>query len=54
MTAKTLMTAAILSLAPGLALAMCNWDKSSTTASQCGQGQVWDATTQACITAATS
>ncbi|SMX42212.1 adenylosuccinate lyase [Actibacterium lipolyticum] len=48
MTIKTLLVAAALSVAPALALAECQW-KHDTTASQCAEGQIFDATKGTCI-----
>lgn len=50
MKLKVLFIAAALVLTPGLALAMgCSWS-TPQSASACGEGQVWDASTQACVT----
>lgn len=55
MAIKTTLIALVLVVAPGMALAMggCN-SLRATSASACGEGQVWDAGTQACIIPATS
>lgn len=43
------LAAFVLAMAPAAAMAMCSWD-SKQTASSCGEGQVWDAQTETCIT----
>ena len=50
MKLKVIVAAATLALAPGMAAAMCSWEKPQQSASQCGSGQVWDADSQTCIT----
>lgn len=42
-------------LAPGIAMAMggCGWEHATQTASQCGEGQIWDGASQTCITPVT-
>ncbi len=49
MKLKLTLAAVALTLAPGMAAAMCSWEKSQS-ASQCGAGQVWDADSQTCTT----
>lgn len=49
MKVKVIVAAAALALAPGMAAAMCSWEKTQQSASQCGQGQVWDAESGTCI-----
>jgi hypothetical protein len=45
-----LAAAFVLTLLPGIAAAMCSGEKyDTTTASACGEGQVYDATTRACV-----
>ena len=46
MKVKLFVAAVALSLAPGMALAMCGMQQS---ASQCQQGTVWDEDTRTCI-----
>jgi hypothetical protein len=53
MTLKTALVALVLGLAPALAWAHCG-DHIRTTASNCGEGQVWDEASQTCITPQTS
>ncbi|MDP5215876.1 hypothetical protein Q5Y75_01460 [Ruegeria sp. 2205SS24-7] len=48
MKLRIIMTATVLSLAPGLALAMgCNYGHDQQTQS-CAPGTVWDADSQSC------
>lgn len=50
MKTRTLAAAVALTLLPGLAAAMCTGDKhKATTASACGEGQVFDEATRACV-----
>ena len=52
---KTLVAAAVLAAAPSFAFAACNWgEHSEQTASQCAEGQVYDAATSACVDQTTS
>lgn len=55
MKAKLSLAVLALALTPGLAAAMCS-DRHSTkiTASACGEGQMFDAATQACVVRPTS
>lgn len=53
MKTRMILAAAALALTPGLAMAMCGHDR-ATTAASCGEGQVFDATKQACVDKATS
>ncbi len=50
MKLKIILAAAALAFAPGMAAAMCSWEKTQQSASQCGAGQVWDADSETCIT----
>lgn len=52
MKAKIVLTAFVLAVAPGLALATCNWGKSE--AASCVAGSVWDSETQRCVEQTTS
>lgn len=53
MKLKTTFAAIALVLAPTFAVAMgCSMDR-TTSASQCETGQVWDQTTNTCITPVT-
>ncbi|MBN2905908.1 MAG: hypothetical protein JXJ18_04275 [Rhodobacteraceae bacterium] len=52
MSMKTLLTAALLALAPSLAMAECGWEK--INANQCAEGQVFDTTSGSCVDQATS
>lgn len=55
MKIKTTLAVIALTLAPGLAAAMCSdYDKAKVTASACQDGQTWDAATQACVTPTSS
>lgn len=49
MNVKTLLAAAALMALPGMAAAMCGWERTQQSASQCEQGQVWDESAQTCI-----
>ncbi len=49
MKVKLFAATVALMLAPGMALAMCGWERTQQSASQCEQGTTWDATTQTCI-----
>ncbi|TCP25506.1 hypothetical protein [Rhodovulum adriaticum] len=54
MSFKTLVSAAVLTLAPTLALADgCGWEK-RINASQCPEGQVMDSASGSCVNQATS
>ncbi|PZX17577.1 hypothetical protein LX81_01302 [Palleronia aestuarii] len=48
MTIKTALTAFALVLAPGLALAECDWSK-QTASMSCADGMTYDSATQACV-----
>lgn len=50
MKLKTLLAAAALALAPGIAFAMGGCGSMQQSAAACGDGQVWDAATQSCVT----
>ncbi|MCC6006426.1 MAG: hypothetical protein JJU40_01970 [Rhodobacteraceae bacterium] len=52
MRIATFLAVIALTAAPSIAAAMCM--DTRTTASQCGQGQVWDESAQACVLPATS
>ena len=55
MKLKILVAAAVLAAAPSFALAMCNWgEHREQTASQCADGQVYDAATSTCVNQTTS
>lgn len=54
MTIKTALAVLILSLSPTLAVAMGCSEHPVRTSASCADGQVWDATSQTCVTAATS
>lgn len=52
---KTTLAVIALTLAPGLAAAMCSdYDKSKITASSCQEGQTWDPATQTCTSPTSS
>jgi hypothetical protein len=53
MTMRTALVALVLGLTPALAWASCS-TMHQTTASACGEGQVWDAASQTCIIPQTS
>ncbi|AHM05555.1 hypothetical protein roselon_03297 [Roseibacterium elongatum DSM 19469] len=46
---KTLLAAAALMAAPGLAMAECSWGSSHDMTMSCAQGSTWDADSQACV-----
>lgn len=55
MKIKTTLAMIALALAPSVALAQgCVHENMSQSASQCAPGQVWDATSQTCVTPASS
>lgn len=51
---KTLVTALLLSTAPVVAFASCNWGSKDQTAASCADGTVWDSNAQRCIAITTS
>lgn len=53
MTIKTILSAAVLAMAPTLVMAECGWEK-KINASQCPQGQILDAASGSCVNQATS
>lgn len=54
MTIKTILSAAVLALAPTLVLAKdCGWEK-RMNANQCAEGQTFDAASGTCVDQATS
>lgn len=54
MTLKTVLSAAVLTLAPTLALADgCGWEK-KMNANQCADGQTFDTASGTCVDQATS
>jgi hypothetical protein len=55
MKLKVTIAALALATLPSLSFAMCSWSEhKSTTASQCAEGQVYDADSGTCVTATTS
>jgi hypothetical protein len=54
MSIKTLLAAIVLSAAPGLAAAACNWGTPDQVTMSCSEGMTWDAGTQTCVPVATS
>lgn len=55
MKVTTLLTAAILAVAPGLAFASCSgYGHSETASASCASGLVWDNASRACIDKASS
>ena len=52
-TLKVMTIAATLSLAPGLALAMCSGAKHQQ-AQSCADGSTWDSASQSCVPIASS
>ncbi|SIO25011.1 hypothetical protein SAMN05444722_1022 [Rhodovulum sp. ES.010] len=50
---KTILSAAVLALAPTLAAAECGWSK-KMNANQCADGQIFDAASGTCVDQATS
>ena len=53
MKTKILLTAFVLAMAPGIALASCSWSKSESAAS-CAAGSTWDSESQRCVVNTTS
>lgn len=53
MTFKTILSAAVLALAPTIVAAECGWEK-RMNASQCGDGQTYDTASGTCVDQATS
>ena len=53
-TFKTLLVAAALVGAPGLAMAECNWGKTQQTTMSCAPGTTLDASTGLCVAEVTS
>jgi len=53
MTCKTILSAAVLALAPTLVAAECGWEK-KMNASQCADGQTFDAASGTCVDQSTS
>jgi len=51
---KILMTAATLTVLPGLAIAMCSGTKHEDMAMSCAEGSTWDAASRTCVSTATS
>jgi hypothetical protein len=49
MKLKVTLAALALALAPGMAAAMCSWEKTEQSASNCPQGHSWDESSQTCI-----
>jgi hypothetical protein len=50
MTLKMMFAILALALTPGLAAAQCaGKGMKSTSASSCGEGEVWDTETQSCV-----
>lgn len=50
MRLKTLLAAAALALAPGMAFAMGGCGSMQQSAAACTDGQIWDAGSESCIT----
>lgn len=48
---RTVLAAAVLSLAPLSVAAACSHGASKQSATVCAEGQTWDATTQTCVDA---
>ncbi len=49
MKLKVTLAALVLGLAPALASAMCSSMRMDQTASNCAEGQIWDADSATCI-----
>ena len=49
-----LLAAALVAMLPAAASATCYGDHGAKTASQCADGQTWDATLQTCVASTTS
>ena len=54
MTIKTLLSAALLALLPGLSFAMCGSEARQDEAMTCAEGTQWDAETATCTPVTTS
>jgi hypothetical protein len=50
---KTILAAAALVAAPGLAAAECSWGKAEQVTMSCAPGTTWDATAGVCVPEAT-
>ena len=50
MKLKTFLVAAAFAAAPGVAFAMGGCGTMQQTAAVCGDGQIWDAGSQSCVT----
>ena len=50
MTKKTLLTAIVLTLAPAMAYASCNYGEHSAQTTSCKAGTSWDAASNSCVT----
>lgn len=48
MKVKAVIAALVLVATPGIAMAMCSWERTQS-ASQCQQGTTWDEASQTCI-----
>lgn len=51
---KTIVTALLLTTAPGLAFAQCFGDHSEQVVMSCPQGQMFDTETESCVPLTTS
>ncbi len=49
MTLKMTLAIVAMALIPALASAQCRGDMKTQSSSACGEGQVWDTETQACV-----
>lgn len=50
MTLKTMIAAAVLTLSPLMAQAMCGYSQTQQASITCADGMVYDATTGGCVT----
>jgi hypothetical protein len=54
MKMKTILTAAVLALLPGLSFAQCSGERHDQQAMSCAEGMQWDTTTATCVPISTS
>lgn len=54
MRIKTLLAAFVMMAVPGFAYAECSWGQSHEVTMSCAEGTSWDASSQSCVTTATS
>ena len=49
MSIKTLLAALVLTAAPGIAMATCNWGNMEQVTMSCSEGMTWDAESATCV-----